>query len=89
MCTPEANCCIECHATYEEEHCGPYLPPEILEELREYHRRLKAAGFPRRAMQRHAQWELPIFARYVPPEILAQIEVDHFEEFAGTLGSRE
>lgn len=88
MCQPVANCCVECHMAYEEEHCGPYLPPELLEELRAYHREIKAGGFDPDATRRHAVWEEQIFAQYVPREILAQVEIDHWAEYVGEMRTK-
>lgn len=84
-----ANCCLECHMVYEEQHAGPYLPPALLEELKASHRELTAAGFPEGLMLRHTQWEEPIFAQYVPEEIRMQIELDHYAAAAGDMRSKK
>lgn len=88
MCAPSANCCVECHMVYEEQHAGPYLPPDVLAALKWHHQYLKEQGLPDDLLRRHTQWEEPIFAMYVPEEIRAQIELDHYAAEIGSMVSR-
>lgn len=74
---------------FEERECAPYLPADVLAELRSDHRRLKAAGMHPAALDRHSEWEELIFARYVPDSIRAQIELDHGAAARGELLSKK
>ena len=89
FCRVTASCCIECHMTFEEDHAGPYLPPEILDELRRRHDALAEQGYPPEEIREHTAWEEPIFARYVPREVMMQILSDHEQYEAGNLPERD
>lgn len=88
MCSPQANCCVECHMAYEEQHAGPYLPPDVLAALKWHHQVLRDAGMPADLLRRHSEWEEPIFAMYVPEEIRVQIELDHYSAGMGSMKSK-
>lgn len=89
MCRTTVNCCLECHMTWEEEMAAPYLPANVLQQLRSEHARLENAGFPPDQVQRHSRWEEAVFQRYCPSEICDQVLVDHAEYEAGQLVSRQ
>lgn len=87
-CSTDVACCLQCHFSWEEANCGPYLPGHILTILREEHRRLAAAGFPPQDMARHSKWEEAIYRQYCPVAVVAQVQADHEAWESGRLRSR-
>ena len=89
FCQTKANCCLECHFTYEEELAAPYLPLHLRNQLRAQHEYLIAIRLPHDEVQKHAAWEEQVFRMYCPPEVCAQIERDHDLHGQGQLYSRD
>ena len=89
FCREDANCCLECHFSYEEQLAFLYIPEEGRQILREQHAWLIANGFPHEELEAHAQYEMECVRPYCPPEIVAQIEADHVEYKNGHLHSRD
>lgn len=87
-CRTDVNCCIECHMSWEEEHCGPYLPPEVYAKLQAEHARLAKAGFPPAQLIAHSVWEDAVYKKYCPPELVRQVKIDHSEYEQGRMRSR-
>lgn len=87
-CRVDMACCLECHFSYEEKHCFPYLPPSARHIIKQEHRRLKKLGYPDREVAIHAEDEMRYFRAYCPPDLVAQIDRDHAGHGEGILHSR-
>lgn len=87
-CRTDANCCLECHFSYEEQIALPYLPAHLQRRLQGEHAHLMRNGFPSDAVQAHAEREMAWFRRYCPPEVVALVEHDHDLYEQGKLHTR-
>lgn len=87
-CRTDANCCLECHFSYEEQIALPYLPAHLQRRLVDEHQRLMRNGLPSDAVKAHSERELAWFRRYCPPEIVALVEHDHDLYEKGELHTR-
>ena len=71
-------CCPACHFAREERLVLPYLSEERKRWLLREHAALRDAGYPRDAVEKHADAEMPVFAAAgVPRWIIERIELDH------------
>ena len=87
-CNTDYACCVECHFAWEERHALKYLPARIAREIRDQHKELKDAGYPRDKVIRHSKWEDRWFRAYCPDPVVTQIENDHTAYISGMLHSR-
>ena len=78
----EAECCVACHLSWEEQYVLPYLPSEhrrwILKEHAFFRGHKKATGeWPRKLLVEHAEVEDELFGRYLPTPLLDRMEYEH------------
>lgn len=79
----EPACCLGCHFDYEEKHMLPRCPPGVAQMLRREHDQLRAAGFPKAAVEAHAQREMVFFRQFCTAEQVGHVEKDHAAFAAG------
>ena len=78
----DAECCVACHLSWEEQYVLPYLPPEhrrwILREHAFFRNQKKMTGqWPRQLLVEHAHAEDQLFGHYLPAPLLERMKYEH------------
>ena len=78
----EADCCVACHLSWEEQHALPYLPPHHRAWIRQEHafmrdRKKKTGLWPTEMLIEHAEVEDELFGLYMPEAVFARMHKEH------------